>query len=47
LNGDETAGRGKVWITGAGGLIGSYIVRLAGKYAPDFQIIPLTRAIWI
>jgi dTDP-4-dehydrorhamnose reductase len=44
LNGAETAGKGRAWITGAGGLIGSYIVRLAGKYAPDFQIIPLTRS---
>jgi dTDP-4-dehydrorhamnose reductase len=44
LNGDETAGQGKAWITGAGGLIGSYIVRLAGKYAPNFTIIPLSRA---
>jgi dTDP-4-dehydrorhamnose reductase len=34
----------KAWITGAGGLIGSYLVRLAQKYAPSFQIVPLTRA---
>jgi len=40
----ETAGQGRVWITGAGGLIGSYLVRLAGRYAPAFQTIPLTRA---
>jgi len=40
----ETAGQGRAWITGAGGLIGSYLVRLAGRYATAFQIIPLTRA---
>jgi dTDP-4-dehydrorhamnose reductase len=40
----DTAGQGKAWITGAGGLIGSYLVRLAPKYAPPFQIIPLMRA---
>jgi dTDP-4-dehydrorhamnose reductase len=34
LSRDDTAGQGRVWITGAGGLIGSYLVRLAGKYAP-------------
>jgi dTDP-4-dehydrorhamnose reductase len=40
----DTAGQGKAWITGAAGLIGSYLVRLAGKYAPALQVIPLTRA---
>ena len=44
LSRDETAGQGTVWITGAAGLIGSHIVRLAGEYAPQFKIIPLTRA---
>jgi dTDP-4-dehydrorhamnose reductase len=39
----NTAGQGKAWITGAGGLIGSYLVDLAGKFAPAFQVIPLTR----
>jgi dTDP-4-dehydrorhamnose reductase len=40
----DTAGQGRAWITGAGGLLGSYLVRLAGKYAPAFQVIPLTHA---
>jgi dTDP-4-dehydrorhamnose reductase len=44
LNNDDTTGQGTVWITGAGGLIGSNIVRLAGKYAPTAKPIPLTRA---
>jgi dTDP-4-dehydrorhamnose reductase len=44
LSRDDTAGQGKVWITGAAGLIGSYLLRLAEKYAPLCQIIPLTRA---
>jgi len=44
LSHDDTAGQGRVWVTGAAGLIGSYLVRLAEKYAPQFQIIPLTRA---
>jgi dTDP-4-dehydrorhamnose reductase len=34
----------KVWITGAGGLIGSYLARLAQQCAPAFKVIPLTRA---
>lgn len=33
-----------VWVTGAGGLIGSYLVRLAGEFAPGCRVIPLTRA---
>jgi dTDP-4-dehydrorhamnose reductase len=33
----------KVWITGAGGLIGNYIVRSAPMYARDWKAIPLTR----
>jgi dTDP-4-dehydrorhamnose reductase len=44
LSRDDTAGRERAWITGAGGLIGSYLVRLAGEQAPQFKIIPLTRA---
>jgi dTDP-4-dehydrorhamnose reductase len=44
LSRDDTAGHGRAWITGAAGLIGSYLVRLAEKYAPPCQIIPLTRA---
>ena len=41
---DATAGQGCAWITGAGGLIGSYLVRLAERYAPPCKIIPLARA---
>src|SRR5262245_4846748 len=32
-----------VWITGAGGLIGSYLVRTAPQYAPQWQAIGLDR----
>lgn len=32
-----------VWITGAGGLIGNYLVQTAPIYAPDFQVVGLTR----
>ena len=32
-----------VWITGAGGLIGSYLVKAASKFAPDRQVAALTR----
>ncbi|MBI3417469.1 MAG: SDR family oxidoreductase [Verrucomicrobia bacterium] len=32
-----------VWVTGAGGLIGSYLVRTATKFAPEFQVIGFTR----
>jgi len=44
LSRDDTKGQGRVWITGAGGLIGSQLVRLAEKRAPSFQITALTRA---
>jgi len=40
----DTAGHGTAWVTGAGGLIGSYLVRLAEKYAPSFKVVPLARA---
>jgi dTDP-4-dehydrorhamnose reductase len=40
----DTAGQGTAWVTGAGGLIGNYIVRLAEKFAPSFKVVPLTRA---
>ena len=33
-----------VWITGAGGLIGNYIVQTAAQFAPQFQVVGLTRA---
>ena len=32
-----------VWITGAGGLIGSYLVRSAPRFAPDATVAALTR----
>lgn len=32
------------WITGAGGLIGSYLVRGAAEHAPDWRVRGLTRA---
>jgi dTDP-4-dehydrorhamnose reductase len=35
--------RSTVWITGAGGLIGSHLVRLASACAPDDDVIGLTR----
>ena len=33
-----------VWITGAAGLIGSYLVRTAPKFAPNWQVRPLARS---
>ncbi len=39
-----TAEQGTAWVTGAGGLIGSYLVRLAPKFAPQFKVVPLARA---
>jgi dTDP-4-dehydrorhamnose reductase len=33
-----------VWITGAGGLIGHHLVLAATRFAPQFRVIPLTRA---
>jgi dTDP-4-dehydrorhamnose reductase len=32
-----------VWITGAGGLIGNYLVRSAPPFAPDARVVALTR----
>ena len=32
-----------VWITGAGGLIGSYLVRSAPQFASDVKVVALTR----
>jgi dTDP-4-dehydrorhamnose reductase len=34
---------GGIWITGAGGLIGNYLVQTAARYCPGRRIIPLTR----
>jgi dTDP-4-dehydrorhamnose reductase len=33
-----------VWITGAGGLIGNYLVRTAGQFSSDWRVRPLVRA---
>ena len=35
--------RRPVWITGAGGLIGNYLVKTAPRFVPDRPIAPLTR----
>ncbi len=35
--------RSTVWITGAGGLIGSHLVKSAPLCAPDFNVVALTR----
>ncbi|HXR07626.1 MAG TPA: NAD(P)-dependent oxidoreductase [Candidatus Acidoferrum sp.] len=32
----------RVWVTGAGGLIGHHLVLAARKFAPWFQVVPLT-----
>jgi dTDP-4-dehydrorhamnose reductase len=32
-----------VWITGAGGFIGGYLVQTAGQFAPDWQVRALSR----
>jgi dTDP-4-dehydrorhamnose reductase len=32
------------WITGAGGLIGNYLVQTARDFAPEWQVVALTRA---
>lgn len=34
----------RVWITGAGGLLGSYLIKTARRYAPDWQVIGLQRS---
>ncbi len=44
MSGQSTKEQGTAWVTGAGGLIGSYIVRLAPKFAPQFKVIALGRA---
>jgi len=36
--------RRSVWITGAAGLIGNYLVRAAKVFAPEWKLVPLTRA---
>src|SRR6266446_719395 len=34
---------GPVWITGAGGLIGNYLLRVASRFAPRIPVEGLTR----
>jgi len=34
----------RVWITGAGGLLGSYLLKTAPPFAPGWQVVPLPRA---
>lgn len=41
---DGSLTKSLVWITGANGLIGNYLVQLAPKFAPDWQVRALTRA---
>jgi dTDP-4-dehydrorhamnose reductase len=33
----------RAWVTGAGGLLGSYLLKTAPQFAPDWQAIPLRR----
>lgn len=33
----------RVWITGAGGLLGNYLVKTAPQFTPDSSVIPLRR----
>jgi len=33
----------RAWVTGAGGLIGNYLVRTAAQFAPQYEVIPLLR----
>ena len=33
----------KAWVTGAGGLIGNYLVQVAPQFAPDWEVRGLTR----
>jgi dTDP-4-dehydrorhamnose reductase len=40
----EPAANSLVWITGANGLIGNYLVQLAPKLAPNWRVRALTRA---
>jgi dTDP-4-dehydrorhamnose reductase len=43
LSAIATEDRPRAWVTGAGGLIGSYLVRLAVPCAPQWEVIALTR----
>jgi len=44
LSGFQTQLGGRAWVTGAGGLIGSYLVRAASQQAPQWEVIALTRS---
>jgi dTDP-4-dehydrorhamnose reductase len=33
----------RVWVTGAGGLIGNYLVKIAAEFAPKWEVLGLTR----
>ena len=39
----DSAPKPLAWITGAGGLIGNYLVQTAPQFAPRWRILPLTR----
>ena len=39
----KPAAKPVVWITGAGGLIGNYLIKLAPRFAPQFEAVGLTR----
>ena len=39
------SGAKTIWITGAGGLIGNYLVDAAAALAPEFVVRPLTRPV--
>lgn len=41
---NPVAQHGRAWITGAGGLIGNYLVQTAPRFAPHRNVIGLTRA---
>lgn len=40
---DSSAEKPLAWVTGAGGLIGSHLLRLAPALAPDWNVVGLTR----
>ncbi len=44
MSGVPTQVGGRAWVTGAGGLIGSYLVRAASRHAPQRKVIALTRS---
>jgi len=44
MPGDQHGRRQLVWVTGAGGLIGSYLVKTASHFAHQWRVRPLTRS---